>query len=126
MNNNFVMNIEGTRTTPSVHIEPGKIEIKGRSIPEDSFEFYNPVIHAIQDYFRSNELKTEMHFQLEYINSGSKKFITNILSSSNEFYKKGKDIIIRWHFDSDDESMEELGNDLRGMLQVPFHLIEVD
>jgi hypothetical protein len=120
------MNIEGTRSTPSVYIEPGIIEVKGRSIPEDSFEFYNPVLNAIQDYFTQNDIKTEMHFHLEYINSGSKKFITTILSVSNEFYKKGRSIIIQWHYDSDDESMQELGNDLRIMLQIPFHLVEVN
>ena len=120
------MNIEGTRTTPSVCIEPGIIEVKGRSIPEDSFEFYNPVLIAIHDYFANSELKTEIHFHLEYINSGSKKFITNILGVSNEFYQKGRSIIIQWHYDFDDESMEELCNDLRGMIQIPFHLIEVN
>jgi len=119
------MKIEGTRSTPYVIIEPGKIEIKGRSIPEDCFEFYNPVFNAIQDYYSNNSTKTEMHFHLEYINSGSKKFITNILALCNEFYQKGQDIMVRWYFDSDDESIEELGNDLRTMLQIPFHLVEV-
>jgi hypothetical protein len=119
------MNIEGTRSTPSVSIEPGTIEVKGRSIPEDSFEFYNPVMNAIQDYFSSNELKTEMRFHLEYINSGSKKFITSILGICNEYYKKGRNIVIQWQYDFDDESMQELGNDLRVMLEIPFYLVEV-
>ncbi len=119
------MNIEGTRSTPSVHIEPGRIEIKGRSIPEDSFEFYNPVVHAIKDYFDSTDLKTEMYFHLEYINSGSKKFITNILFNCNQYYQKGKNIIIHWHFDSDDESIQELGNDLKILIQIPFNMKEI-
>lgn len=119
------MKIEGTRTTPYVCIEPGIITVKGRSIPEDTFEFYNPVLIAIQEYFNSTELKTVMHFHLEYINSGSKKFITNILAVCNESYQKGRSIMVQWHYDFDDESMQELGNDLREMLQIPFHLIEV-
>jgi hypothetical protein len=119
------MNIEGTRNTPAVQIETGRIEIKGRSIPEDSFDFYSPVLAAIQDYFNNTELKTEMHFHLEYINSGSKKFITTILSHCNEFYLNGKNIIIQWYFDFDDDSIQELGNDLRAMLQIPFYLNEV-
>jgi hypothetical protein len=120
------MNIEGTKTTPSVSIEPGIIEVRGRSIPEDSFEFYQPVLNGIFDYFTTTELKTEINFHLEYINSGSKKFITNILGVVNEFYHKGRSIIIQWYYDFDDESMQELGNDLRGMIQIPFHLIEVN
>jgi hypothetical protein len=120
------MNIEGTRTTPSVLIKPGQIEIKGRSIPEDSFEFYNPVIQAIDDFFKKKPTHTRIHFHLEYINSGSKKFITNILGIANECYRTGSDIEVHWHFDYDDESMQELGNDLRTMLQLPFHLVEVN
>ncbi len=119
------MNIEGTRSTPSIHIGPGKIEIKGRSIPEDSFGFYSPVIASIQDYFKKNTEKTEIHFHLEYINSGSKKFITNILSYCNDAYNNGKVITIIWHYDFDDESMQELGIDLSALLQIPFTLHEV-
>jgi len=119
------MIIEGTRLTPFVSIEPGKIEIKGRSIPEDSFDFYNPVFNSIKDYLKNADGKTEIHFHLEYINSGSKKFITNILSVCNDSYQGGKNIVIQWHYDFDDESMQELGNDLRSMIQIPFHIHEV-
>ncbi len=119
------MDIEGTRTTPSVHIERGKIEIRGRSIPEDAFDFYNPVLHAVEEYFNTEEGTTELHFHLEYINSGSKKFITTILGAVNRYYQKGRNIVIRWYYDSDDESILELGNDLRVMIQIPFHMISV-
>ncbi len=119
------MDIEGTRSTPSVHIEPGKIEIKGRSIPEDSFDFYNPVVSAIKDYFEAKEQNTQVDFHLEYINSGSKKFITNILHYCDQCYLNGKNIKINWYYDSDDESIQELGNDLRTMIKIPFLMIEV-
>jgi hypothetical protein len=119
------MDIEGTRTTPFIHIEPGKIEIKGRSIPEDSFEFYSPVLHAVEEYFKSGDPRTEIHFHLEYINSGSKKFITNILGNCNKHFLNGRNIQIQWFYDSDDESMQELGNDLKVMIQIPFNMISV-
>ncbi len=119
------MYIEGTRSTPSVLIEPGKIKITGRSIPEDSFGFYDPVMHAIIDYFEETEESTEVSMHLEYINSGSKKFITNILSTCNEFYVGGKKLVIKWYFDVDDESMEELGHDLKAFVSIPFDVVEV-
>jgi len=119
------MDIEGTRTTPFVHFEPGKIEIKGRSIPEDSFEFYNPVLHAVDEYFKSGDARTEIHFHLEYINSGSKKFITNILGNCNKHFLNGRNIVIQWFYDSDDESMQELGIDLKVMIQIPFNMFAV-
>jgi hypothetical protein len=119
------MFIEGTKNSPSISVSDGIFEIKGRSIPEDAFEFYSPLLHKAQDYMKSPKEKTELRFHLEYINSGSKKYITNFLAKFNEFYLGGNNIIIYWHFDYDDESMQELGNDLRSMIQIPFHIIEV-
>ena len=120
------MKIEGTRSTPSVVIENGKFEIKGRSIPEDSHDFYAPIIHVIQEYLKNPAKTTELHFQLEYVNSGSKKYITNILNYFNEMHRHGKEVIVFWNYDAEDESMLELGTDLKSMIQIPFHLIEIE
>ena len=119
------MYIEGTKSTPNINISKGIFEIKGRSIPEDAFEFFAPVVHEVQAYLKNPMPKTELRFHLEYINSGSKKYITNYLAKFNDFYLDGHDVIVYWHFDHDDESMQELGNDLRSMIQIPFHIIEV-
>ena len=119
------MHIEGTKSTPSISVGKGVFEIKGRSIPEDAFEFFSPLLHEVQLYMENPVEKTELRFHLEYINSGSKKYITNFLARFNDFFLEGHDVVIFWHFDYDDESMQELGNDLRSMIQIPFHVIEV-
>lgn len=120
------MFIEGTKTTPSISISSGVFEIKGRSIPEDAYGFFSPLLSETQSYLSRPAPKTEIRFHLEYINSGSKKYLTNFLSKFNEFYLAGNDVVIYWHFDYDDESMQDLGNDLRSMIQIPFHIIEVN
>jgi len=119
------MHIEGTRTSPSIDVKDGVFEIKGRSIPEDAYEFYAPLLRELSLYIENPITKTEVQFHLEYINSGSKKYITNFLAKLNEFYHKGNEVIVYWHYDYDDESMQELGNDLRSMIQIPFHIVEV-
>jgi hypothetical protein len=118
------MYIEGTRSTPSVLIEPGKIEINGRSIPEDSAEFFEPVLSTVSEYFRNKVSETVIHFHLEYINSGSKKYLTNILSVCAEARRNGHQVRVLWYFDYDDESMEDLGNDLKKILDLPFSIYE--
>ena len=119
------MIIEGTKNTPSVLIESGVLEIKGRSIPEDAFEFYSPILNKIQSDLPFSSDRTEIRFHLEYINSGSKKFLSNILGLLDQLYLKGMDMIVYWHYDYDDDSMYELGNDYRTLVQIPFHVIEV-
>ena len=117
------MKIAGTRTSPFVRIENGNFEIKGRSIPENAHEFYSPILHVIQEYLKNPYKNTVLRFQLEYINSGSKKYLINILLSFDEFYLRGNDVKIFWHYEQDDDSMLELGNDLLSMIRIPFQLI---
>ena len=119
------MRIEGTKNTPGIIIENGLVEIKGRAIPEDAHEFFSPIQDEIKKFSDNLTGKTEIRFHLEYINSGSKKNISIILGHFNDLYLKGKDITVCWHYDYDDESMLELGNDFRSMLQIPFKIIEV-
>jgi hypothetical protein len=115
--------IEETKTTPFISIEKGKIIIKGRSIPEDSFEFYEPVLKACTEYIQNPPQDTEINIHLDYVNSGSKKFLTNILSVFEGSYLQGNNYQIKWYYDVDDESIHDLGNDLKGIIKIPFQII---
>ena len=76
----MIFQIDVTKITPYVLIDKGEIIIHGRSIPEDSFEFYEPVVEACMEYIRRPAKHTEVRIHLDYVNSGSKKYLTNILT----------------------------------------------
>lgn len=118
--------IEETRTTPFIKIDKGEIRIKGRSIPEDAFEFYEPILQACISYVKSPPGHTDINIHLDYVNSGSKKFLTNILTVLEDSYLKGKSFKINWHYDVDDESMLDLGNDLKSIIKIPFQIVLTD
>lgn len=118
--------VEETKITPFVSIEKGKINIKGRSIPEDSFEFYEPVLKACEDYVLNPPPDTDVSIHLDYVNSGSKKFLTAILTIFEGSYLKGNNYSISWHYDVDDESIHDLGNDLKGIIKIPIQIILSD
>lgn len=115
--------VEETKVTPFISIEKGKIMIKGRSIPEDSFEFYEPVLKACDEYILNPPLNTDINIHLDYVNSGSKKFLTNILTVFEGSYLQGNNYNVRWHYDVDDESMHDLGNDLKSIVKIPFQVV---
>ena len=117
--------INRTINTPEVRIQPGNIEIKGRSIPEDSFEFYIPVIEHITSYLKLDLAKTVVVVYLEYINSSSKKFLTAILNLFEKSYLNGKEIYVIWQYDEDDEAIYELGNDIKSFIKLPIQLEEI-
>ncbi|HOP04385.1 MAG TPA: DUF1987 domain-containing protein [Tenuifilaceae bacterium] len=117
--------IKGTSKTPEVDFTPGVIEISGRSIPEDSVAFYQPLVRWIENYVENPEKFTKVNFRIEYINSGSNRFIYSILKILDDFYKKGNNISITWYFEEDDDTIKGLGNDLKTFLKVPVTLMEI-
>ena len=114
-----------TRITPGFAIKNGAIRFSGKSIPEDAYAFYIPIVDAINRYLENPEPKTILSFNLEYINSSSKKIITNILKLFEQSFLIGKDMTIEWHYETDDESIFDLGQDLQSMIKIPFEFIEV-
>jgi len=114
--------VEETRTTPMVLIDQGVITIKGRSIPEDAFEFFEPVVEACRKYVEKPAKHTMVKIHLDYINSGSKKYLTNILTVLEASYLDGNGYEISWIYDHDDEAMLDLGNDLKGIIKIPMSI----
>ncbi len=120
--------IEGTPKTPSVNFNAttGVLEIKGRSIPENSIEFYKPLIEWIEKYGVSPQPKTVVNIQLEYFNTSSSKCILDVFKRLEAIVNSGHDVLINWHYEEDDEDMLEAGEDYQSIIKVPFKMIEVE
>ncbi|MDX9846193.1 MAG: DUF1987 domain-containing protein [Tenuifilaceae bacterium] len=115
--------IKGTSKTPEIDFAAGIIQISGRSIPEDVVSFYQPVIKWIENYIENPEKFTKVSLSIEYINSGSNRFIFNILKLLEECYQKGHNVSISWYFEEDDDTIKNLGLDFKALFSVPFNLI---
>ncbi|HEY9124804.1 MAG TPA: DUF1987 domain-containing protein [Bacteroidales bacterium] len=119
--------IEGTAKTPSVRFEAGQgtIEIKGRSIPENSIEFYKPLVDWLEEYGKSPAALTKVNIQLEYFNTSSSKCILDVFKKLEAIYKAKNEVIINWYYEEDDEDMLEAGEDYESIIRVPFKMIEI-
>ena len=125
MNN---IKMEGTAKTPDLSFDAntGVFDIKGRSIPENSVEFYKPILEWIDEYTKQTPPKTIVNIHLEYFNTSSSKCILDLLKKFEIIAKNGNDIVIRWHYEEDDEDMLEAGQDYQSIIKVPFEMVEVD
>jgi len=121
------MNIEGTPKTPTITLNPesGIIEIKGRSIPENSIEFYKPIVDWLEDYAKAPKEKTVVNIQLEYFNTSSSKCILDVFKKLENLKKGKNDIVVNWYYEEDDEDMLEAGEDYESIIKVPFKMIEI-
>jgi hypothetical protein len=120
--------IEGTPKTPSVNFDSasGILQLKGRSIPENSIEFYKPLVEWLEEYAAKPQAKTAVNIQLEYFNTSSSKCLLDLFKKLEGMHKSGNDISIKWYYEEDDEDMLEAGEDYQSIINIPFKMIEVE
>jgi hypothetical protein len=117
--------IEGSPKTPTVNFNAGTgfLEIKGRSIPENSIEFYKPLIDWIEQYSKSPQDSTSVNIQLEYFNTSSSKCILDVFKRLESI---NKEVQVNWYYEEDDEDMLEAGEDYDAIINLPFKMIEIE
>ncbi len=113
-----IINLEGTEDTPKIILNKADeiYEISGRSLPEDSAEFFQPIINWIEDYAQDPNSSMNFVFKLEYFNTASSKLILDILSKLEEL----PGIKITWFYHDDDEDMEEAGKEFSELVDIHF------
>lgn len=121
------LSIEGTAKTPTVKFDgdQGVIEIKGRSIPENSIEFYKPLVDWLDKYSKVAKPLTKVNVQLEYFNTSSSKCILDVFKKLESIHKSNNEVVINWYYEEDDEDMLEAGEDYESIIRVPFKMIEI-
>lgn len=123
------LEIEGTDATPHITCDAsaGKIVFIGRSIPENATSFYSPVIAWIKEYSKSPIDRTELAFNLDYINSISQKLLLDILYRLEEMTKANGNVVhVTWRFESDDDQMRNEGEVFASKVDLNFELDPVD
>jgi hypothetical protein len=119
-----VLQIEPTDETPKIVLDPDNniYEFVGKSLPEDVTTFYGPVLDWLDEYGESPNEKTVFDFKLVYFNTASSKLILDILFKLEEIADTGADLSVVWHYQEDDEDMQEAGEEYADLVEMPFEL----
>jgi len=120
--------VRETSKTPSISFDPdhGLFEIKGKSIPENSFGFYTPVLEYLDAYSSSPADKTVLNVKFEFFNTSSSNRIHALFKKFEKLYQDNSEVLIRWFCENGDDNMLEAGEDFRTILHVPFEIVEVE
>ena len=120
------LEIKATSRTPSVAFDfaANRLKIAGESYPEDATEFYGPVFAALDNYLaRLGSGVCRFDFELIYLNSSSAKAVMMVMDKLDAAAKKGASVDVYWHYDGEDDTMQELGEEFGEDLQnAKFHL----
>jgi len=119
--------LEATPKTPKLDFNPNAetFLISGRSIPENSIEFYKPLLDWLDKYVNNPLESTIFEIKLEYFNTSSSKCLVEIFRKLEKIHDNGKQVSIEWYFDEEDEDMEESGEDFKEIIKVPFNMKEI-
>jgi hypothetical protein len=113
--------IPGTNTTPEIKFAAdGNLLIKGRSLPEDTAKFYDPLHIWISDCTLEDVCIT---IYLDYMNSSSSQQISKFLELARS--NSGiKNCAVKWYYESGDEDNLEFGKEVMYLTELPFQFLE--
>jgi hypothetical protein len=116
--------IPKTDETPEVNFNLSEqvLSMKGRSLPENAFAFYEPIILWIKEMSKSKIEPLNFEIQLDYFNSSSGRFLFEIFTIIEQSPSVKNAITVRWVCESDDDLMIEKGEELRDLLDLNFSL----
>jgi hypothetical protein len=109
------LHIAATDRTPEIQlsIADGIFSMRGESFPEDVAAFYGQVIMAIDALASTIQGPLKVDVAMVYINSSSIKAMFRIFEGLENVRKQGHPLSITWHFQDDDDIMQELGEDFK-------------
>ena len=126
--------LQATEKSPGITFDPRqkKFEMVGNSRPENVRDFYIPVLEKLKENLEeiaqgktAEEDPVKFTFKLEYFNSSSAKFISDLLVLIGNYHKKGLPVKIYWYFQEGDEDMMEVGEDFSEMIDLSFQMVMV-
>lgn len=120
--------IEPSRVTPLINFDPdeGILEMRGRSSPENAIQFYQKIIQNLDLYAVSDQGDFTANFAFEYFNTSSSKCLFDVFKRLVRIRESGKDLIVNWFYEEDDEDMMEAGEDYSDLLDLEFNFVEIE
>ncbi|MBF0454326.1 MAG: DUF1987 domain-containing protein [Magnetococcales bacterium] len=121
--------IEATERSPKIdfNFAANTFSLSGESYPEDISELYGPVMQALKEHLGSQEgANITFDFELIYFNSSSAKILMGLFDILDTAAEDNQ-VVVNWHFESDDDNMEELGEEFGEDLEnATFNMVPKD
>jgi len=125
------LHVAATGTSPEVDLRfsEHRLALKGESYPENAAAFYGDLVARVRAYLTGLAGAGEVTFDvaLTYFNSSSTKMLFALFDALNEAAAAGTRVVLNWHHDVDDDTIEEFGAELHEEFPaIAFRDIAVD
>jgi hypothetical protein len=121
------LDIQQTTTTPLISFDPdtSTLRIAGESYPENSFDFYAPVISWLSASLQ-HLTRLTLDITITYMNSSSTKCTFDLLDIMEEAHGRGVSTTIVWRYDRENPRSYELAEDFREEVSLPFEIVPLE
>lgn len=121
------LSIEATDVTPEIQFDAKELKflIKGRSMPENSEMFYEPVLKWLRENFSNTNVVAVVDVDLDYYNTGSFIRIMGLFNLLGELNDAGNKFSVRWICEAEDEDNIADGQSFKEVVKIPFDIIEI-
>ncbi len=122
------LEISETKSSPEISFNGSSyiLSMVGESYPENTSQFYEPVYQWLEDCIASlAEQELVFNIELIYFNSSSSKVLMDIFDTLEDASDEGKNIIVNWIYDEENDSALEYGEEFaEDMEALTFNLVE--
>jgi hypothetical protein len=116
--------LEYQETSNTPHIlfdsEQNKFIIEGKSFPEDSKEFYRPIIEWMNELKFLKPAHITIDINLFYLSSSSIISVKQLFLKIIELKNMGTKVTIIWNYDHDDDDIKKTGEDYQQITSLDF------
>ena len=116
--------IQPRETTPYIAFDSnsGIMEVRGVSYEEDSYTFYKPIIEWLDQYRAQPQESTVLNIEFKYFNTSTAKCFYDLLERFSFLKKSGKQVIINWYYDKNDEQLRDEIENFSELAEMPFNI----
>jgi hypothetical protein len=117
--------LTAAQSTPAVKTDAanGTLLMRGDSYPENSFEFFAPIVKWVGEYLESSDGPLHIELHLLYLNTSSVRAMMDIFDMLEDAHGDGRTVDVRWFYDEDNERIAELAEEFKEDCTFPFEII---
>lgn len=117
--------LAATQSTPAIATSwtRGRLVMRGDSYPENSLQFFSPLLRWVKRYLGDAEEPLALELYLLYLNTSSVKAMMDIFDMLEDAHSEGRKVSVTWYYDPENERVAELAEEFKEDCSFPFVVI---
>jgi hypothetical protein len=116
-----------TASTPAVdfNAKTGLLMLTGESYPENSFDFFRPLLDWVQAFLTETQGAVKLQIGLTYMNTSSIKSMMDLLDLLEDAHADSREVTVTWYYDEENDRALEMAEEFREEVTLPFFVLPI-